>query len=270
MDSRQLSMYSESELAKMISPAFSRKKNQAEWNLRVNRLGAVRADLSKDLLLSEEGCPTILPYFGIPEYPLINFKEALSTDNYDYWVHFFIDDVFFEQIWNPKYSERDIEILRRFRGMFTPDFTLDPRLSQWQERFNVFRSRAIGQLVQRKGGIVIPTVGWSFRRSFDYCFCGLSEGGTVAISTNGILNNYVSLRLFKEGVFELERQLRPETIFIYGSKIELRTKARQIWHPNTQIMHLRNQDANDAESALLRSVRRGRRKPGRCASRASP
>ena len=44
-----------------------------------------------------------------------------------------------------------------------------------------------------------------------------------------------------EGVFELERQLRPEVIFIYGDKIELRTKARQIWHPNTQIARLRNQ-----------------------------
>ena len=239
MNNQQLSLYSESELAKMIPPAFSRKKNQAEWNLRVNRLGAVRADLSKGLHLSEEGCPTIQPYLGVPDYPLVNFKEALSSKCNNYWVHWFIDDVFFEQIWNPKYTERDIEILCKFRGMFTPDFTLDPRLSPWQEQFNIFRSRAIGQLVQKRGGIVIPTVGWSFRRSFDYCFCGLSEGGTVAISTNGILNNFVSLRLFMEGVFELERQLRPEVIFIYGSKIDLRTNARQIWHPNTQIMHLR-------------------------------
>ena len=133
------------------------------------------------------------------------------------------------------------EILCKFKGMFTPDFTLDPRLSQWLERFNIFRSRAIGQIVQKRGGIVIPTIGWSFRRSFDYCFCGLSEGGTVAIITNGVLNNYVSLRMFLEGVFELERRLRPEVIFIYGDKIELRTKARQIWHPNTQIVHLRKQ-----------------------------
>ena len=241
MNNRQLSLFSESEQAKMISPAFSRKKNQAEWNLRVNRLGAVRADLSKDLQLSDEGCPTIQPYFGTPQYPLINFKEAMSADSYDYWIHFFIDDVFFEQIWNPKYTARDIEILCKFKGLFTPDFTLDPRLSQWLERFNIFRSRAIGQIVQKRGGIVIPTIGWSFRRSFDYCFCGLSEGGTVAISTNGVLNNYVSLRMFLEGVFELERHLRPEVIFIYGEKIELRTKAHQIWLPNTQIVHLRKQ-----------------------------
>ncbi len=243
MNNRQLSFFSEYEWAKMISPAFPRKKNQAEWNLRVNRLGAVRADLSKDLHLSDEGCPTIQPYFGIPQYPLINFKEALSIDCYERWIHFFIDDVSFEQIWNPRYTARDIDILCRFKGMFTPDFTLDPRLSQWQEQFNIFRSRTIGQLVQRRGGIVIPTIGWSFRRSFDYCFCGLSEGGTAAISTNGVLNNYVSLRLFKEGVFELERRLRPEAIFIYGNQIELRTNARQIWHPNTQIVHLRKHDS---------------------------
>jgi hypothetical protein len=123
--------------------------------------------------------------------------------------------------------------------MFTPDFTLDPRLSPLQEQFNLFRSRTIGQLVQRRGGNVIPTIGWSFRRSFDYCFRGLYEGGTVAISTNGVLSKVVSFRMFLEGVFELERQLRPEVIFIYCEKIDLQTKARQIWHPNKHIMHLR-------------------------------
>ena len=243
MNNKQLSFYSETELAKMISPAFSRKKNQAEWELRKDRLGAVRADLSKTLSFSDEGCPIITPYFGAPDYPLLDFKEALSSDDYGYWVHFFIDDVFFEQVWSPKYTERDIKILCMFKGMFTPDFTLDPRLSPWQERFNVFRSRAIGQLVQKKGGTVIPTIGWSFRRSFDYCFCGLSEGGTVAISTNGVLNHQVSLRMFMEGVFELERRLRPESIFIYGSKMDLHTKARQIWHSNTHITHLRKLEA---------------------------
>lgn len=240
MDKQQLSLFSESELVKMISPAFSRKKNREEWELRKSRLGVVRADLSKSLLLSNEGCPIIKPFLGVPETPLIDFKEALASDCYDYWVHFFIDDVFFEQIWNPKYTDRDVEILTRFNGTFTPDFTLNPWLSQWQEQFNLFRSRAIGQIVQRRGGNVIPTIGWSFRRSFDYCFCGLSEGGTVAISTNGILKNIVSLRLFREGVFEMERHLHPEIILILGNKIELQTKARQIWYPNTHITHLRN------------------------------
>ena len=191
-------------------------------------------------MLNDEGCPIISPYFGIPDSPLVDFKEAMSSDDFMKWVHFFIDDVFFEQIWNPKYTERDIEKLTKFNGTFTPDFTLNPWLSPWQEQFNVFRNRAIGQIVQRRGGNVIPTIGWSFRRSFDYCFCGLSEGGTVAISTNGVLNNVVSLRLFLEGVFELERHLRPEVIFIYGNKLEFHTKAQQIWHPNTHINHLRS------------------------------
>ena len=114
MNSNQPSLFPENELARMISPTFSRKRNHAEWELRKSRLGAIRA--------------------------------------------------------------------------------------------------------------------------------GLSEGGTVAISTNGVQGKLVSLRMFREGVFELERQLRPEAIFIYGDKIELKTKARQIWHPNTHIKHLRNID----------------------------
>jgi len=235
MNNCQLTLFSEKELAKMISPAFPKKRNHVEWELRKSRLGAVRADLSKNLILSDEGCPIIKPFFGVPDYPLIDFKEALSSKDYPYWVHFFIDDVNFEQIWHPQYTERDIEILIKFKGIFTPDFTLDPRLGPWQEQFNIFRSRTIGQLVQKCGGTAIPTVGWSFRRSFDYCFCGLSEGGTVAISTNGVLRKFISLRMFHEGVFELERQLRPDVIFIYGEKIDLQTRALQIWHPNKYI-----------------------------------
>ena len=162
MNNCQLSLFSEKELAKMISPAFAKKKNHIEWDLRKSRLGAVRADLSKNLILSEEGCPIIKPFFGVPDYPLIDFKEALSSKDYLYWVHFFIDDVNFEQIWHPQYTERDIEILIKYKGIFTPDFTLDPRLGPWQEQFNIFRSRTIGQLVQKCGGTAIPTVGWSF------------------------------------------------------------------------------------------------------------
>lgn len=242
MNNIQLSLFSEKEFVKMISPSFSRKRNHAEWELRKSRLGAIRADLSKGLFLSDEGYPIIKPFYGIPDSPLVDFKEAIFSDDYNQWVHFFIDDVFFEQLWNPRYTERDIEILTKFKGIFSPDFTLDPRLSPLQEQFNLFRSRTIGQLVQRRGGNVIPTIGWSFRRSFDYCFRGLSEGGTVAISTNGVLSKTVSFRMFLEGVFELERQLRPEVIFIYGDKFDLRTKALQVWHPNTHIEHLRNID----------------------------
>ena len=242
MGGKQLSFLSESELAKMISPDFPRLKNRAEWELRKSRLGVIRADLTKNLLLSERGCPIIKPYFGIPDSPLIDFKEALASNSYNYWVHFFIDDVSFEQIWNPRYTNRDIEILSRYCGVFTPDFTLKPNLSPWQEQFNILRSRTIGQLLQCRNVPVIPTVGWSFRKSFDYCFEGLSEGGTVAISTNGVKSEIVSLRMFLEGVFEMERRLKPRVIMIYGDKIEVKTKALQVWIPNNTIAHLRNLD----------------------------
>lgn len=202
-------------------------------------LGAIRADLSKDLKLTEEGCPILEPCYEAPNFPLLDFKAALAIDNRDYWIHFFIDDIFFEQLWNPRFTDRDILLLSEFEGCFTPDFTLFPNMSVWQEQFNVFRNRAIGQLVQKKGGRVIPTIGWSNRRSFDFAFKGLSEGGVVAISTNGIKKSLVSIRLFREGVFELERQLRPSIIIIYGDIIEIKTKARQIWHPNSIISRLR-------------------------------
>lgn len=239
MEGKQLSLFNKAEWINMISPEFSRQKYRAEWNLRKSRLGVIRVDLTNDLEMTEDGFPVIKPYFGYPEYPLIDFKEALSTKEYDYWVQWFIDDVCFEQIWNPRYTDRDLDILSRFRGAFTPDFTLWPNMSPIQEQFNLFRSRTIGQKLQSLDVPVIPTIGWSTRRSFDYFVSGLSEGGTVAISTNGVMKSFVSQRLFREGTFEMERKLRPEIIVIYGAKIELKTKARQIWIPNKRIERLR-------------------------------
>ena len=83
MNINQPSLFSEKDLARMISPTFSRKKNHAEWELRKSRLGAIRADLSKGLILSDEGYPIIKPFFGIPYSPLVDFKEAISSDDYN-------------------------------------------------------------------------------------------------------------------------------------------------------------------------------------------
>ena len=235
-------LFSEEELSRYIDTSVSSERSILRhelWEQEKRRLGIMRVDLTKDLIKDENGFPIIEPYFGIPDAPLINFGAALSSEEYNFWVHFFIYDACFEQIWNPRYTERDLTILSKFSGTFTPDFTLGPQLSPAQEQFNVQRGRTIGQLCQGRGSKVIPTVGWSFRHSFDFCFLGLKEGGTVAISTNGVLRKFVSTRMFKEGVFELERQLRPENIVIVGQEIELNTKARQIWYPNEIITHLR-------------------------------
>lgn len=70
------------------STYFLKKKNQAEWELRKNRLGVVRADLSKGLQTTDEECPILKPYFGIPDCPLIDFKESLASNVYDDWIHF--------------------------------------------------------------------------------------------------------------------------------------------------------------------------------------
>lgn len=235
----QLNLFADEELSAFEVVSAEAETKQKDWRKKKSRLGIMRADLTRNLIRGEDEYPIIEPYFGVPNAPLINFKEALVAQNLNHWVHFFLDDCLFEQIWDPRYTERDLKIISKFKGTFTPDFTLGPQLSPCQEQFNIFRSRAIGQLLQKRGVSVIPTVGWSCRRSFDYCFAGLSEGGTVAISTNGVLRKALSQILFREGVFELERQIKPQNIVIYGQKIHLETKARQIWYRNETIYRLR-------------------------------
>ena len=52
--------------------------------------------------------------------------------------------------------------------------------------WNTYRSRLIGQLMQKAGIIVIPTVSWADETTFDFCFDGLPQESTLAISTIGV------------------------------------------------------------------------------------
>lgn len=56
---------------------------------------------------------------------------------------------------------------------------------------------------------VIPTVGWAGEESFEFCFDGLPKGGTVAVSTVGVMNNKDAKEIFRRGMEEMIRQVEP-------------------------------------------------------------
>ena len=46
--------------------------------------------------------PVLKPTYCIPNR-LLTFSKAVSSKDYDYWVHFYEDDYLFERLWqNPK------------------------------------------------------------------------------------------------------------------------------------------------------------------------
>lgn len=161
--------------------------------------------------------PTLKACDHVPT-DIVSFNYVMNTDAFEKGVHFFIDDYQFERIWNDpdKYMYR----LGLFDCVFTPDFSLYLDMPIAMQIWNVYRSRLLGQTWQKQGFKVIPTLSWSDERSYDFCFDGLPETGTFAVSTVGVMRDAEAKRIWTEGMTEALKRVKPTTLICYGTKID--------------------------------------------------
>lgn len=173
-----------------------------------------------DIDLSRVSTPWQMPIIRkethIPE-DLISFNYVLNTDAFDKGVHFYIDDYQFERIWSDphKYMER----LTNFDCCLTPDFSTYTEMPLPMQMWNVFRSRLIGQIMQDYGIKVIPTLQWCMPDSYQFCFEGIEQGGTVSVSTIGVKRDAESKQIWFDGMDEAIKRLKPSCVLIYGGDI---------------------------------------------------
>lgn len=63
---------------------------------------------------------------------------------------------------------------------------------------------------------VIPTIAWSDKDSFKWCFDGTPKGATVAVSSVGTQRSKETKALFLDGWNEMLDRLQPETVIFHG------------------------------------------------------
>lgn len=129
-------------------------------------------------------------------------------------IHFFLDDYQFERLW--KIPDRYLSMLYDFKYVMTPDFSTYTDFPKIIQIYNHYRKHWIGAYLQENGIDVIPTISWSTPDSYEWCFDGEPEGGTVAVSSVGTQKNKKTKELFILGYKEMVRRLQPETIIFYG------------------------------------------------------
>jgi len=96
--------------------------------------------------------------------------------------------------------------------------------------WNVYRSRLIGQMMQRSNLKVIPTVSWAEPETFEFCFDGLPSGGTVTVSTVGAMRTKESRTVFEQGFSAMMERIAPSQIILYGKCPEfIKTRDIQIY-----------------------------------------
>ena len=170
-------------------------------------------------------------YYGIPTmFPtqvkgekLLRFMDFLEVDDpSEYIAHFYYDDFKFIQAWrNPdKYVER----LRQFKAVISPNFSLYTDFPRALQILSCYRRQWVGAYWQSLGLDVIPNVVWGDKKSFDYCFLGIPEGGTVSVSNVGTTTdkewNGAEGERFRDGYNEMIKRLSPSCILFYGDMPE--------------------------------------------------
>lgn len=172
-------------------------------------------------------CPTIVT--DLPT-EIITWEEAkqshkkLVRRNADYhsdaYICFYIDDYKFDgvrtSIW--LFPWLALRILKHYRGIITPDFSLYQDFPFPFKIWNVYRMRAFGFWAGKQSLEVINNVRWGTNETYDYCFEGIEQNSIVAIGTvGGNPNKLKDRRRFDDGINEMIRRLTPHTIIVYGS-----------------------------------------------------
>lgn len=168
-------------------------------------------------------------YYGIPVMrpthtvgdKLLRFMDLPETkDPENYIAHFYYDDYKFIQAWRD--PDRYLDKLRRFRAVISPDFSLYTDFPRALQILSCYRRQWCGRYWQEQGIDVIPDVVWGDEESFSYCFDGIPEGGTVAVSTVGVAGdeawNGKEGDMFLAGYNEMMKRLNPSTVLFYGNK----------------------------------------------------
>ena len=173
------------------------------------------------------GFPQLKTTSVIPENRAVPFHIATKEKNpRKSTCHFFEDDYQFERVW--KDCDRYIPILRNFKAVCTPDFSAYLDMPMAMQIWNRYRNRALAYYMWLNDVNIIPTVGWSNRESYDWCFDGLPKYSTLAVSTNGCFSKE-GKECYRNGFKEMCRRLEPNRVVIVGRKIEVDVDVEMIY-----------------------------------------
>ena len=150
---------------------------------------------------------------------LKGFNYAKSSKEFDFGIHFYIDDYQFERIWNDPC--RYIDLLSQFECVLTPHYSVYSDMAFPIRVYNTYRSKLLGQMMQDAGLIVIPTVYWGWEDTYDYEFDGLPENSTLSIYTMNWDNTEENKELNEKGLRELIKRKSPKRLLIYSNGKEI-------------------------------------------------
>lgn len=177
----------------------------------------------------EVGMPLLKPVdIPIKDTDLVSFK---AKPNKEVGAHFFMEDYAFENTWRD--PERYISMLAKFAYTLTPDFSCFLDMPEPMQRWNVYRSRALGFIWQNAGLCVVPTVTWGLENTYQFAFDGIPDDSTVCFSSVGLMRCTEGKEVFRNGAEAACEYLSPKKIICYGTPCDFNAQGSEVvWVPS--------------------------------------
>lgn len=144
-----------------------------------------------------------------------NYATNPKTKHKDrQWVHFFLPDYRFSQVWN--HPERYIDVFKQYKGICSPDFSCYVGMPKAMQIFNVYRMAFLSAYFERFGIKVLPSVTWGEPDTYDWCFDWVPKGSAIVVSTVGCMQNNKAQAAFLKGYEEMCKRVKPYQVVCYG------------------------------------------------------
>ena len=167
---------------------------------------------------------------------LVGFNYAKSSKDFDFGIHFYLDDYQFERLWNN--FDNYVGLLRKFECVLTPHFSVYADMAKPIRVYNTFRGKLLGQMMQDRGLTVIPTVYWGETEdTYDYEFDGLPENSTLSIYTMNYYASEWANEVSRKGLIELLKRKKPKRLLIYTNGREI----DDVDFGNTEVIYYKNE-----------------------------
>lgn len=189
---------------------MERQRSSHNWATRSGVFDA----LNTRFLTFTEDYPVLSSIFNIDDFKVIMCNNYKKIDE-NSLVSSFLDDYILERYWND--PTRYLSIFKRAKYVMSPDFSLLLGMPKPMQMWNVYRNRLVGYLWQGEGIKVIPTISWSDRNSFEFCFNGIEKNSVVSISNTGCRNDEQK-KYFDSGFDEMVKIIEPSKIIFQCNK----------------------------------------------------
>ena len=139
---------------------------------------------------------------------VIGYDHRKDVHDMETWLHFYVDDYRFLPLYQPQRRQEILRVLKTYGGVFGVDHSVYRNLPLPEQRYSVYLNRVTDHWFEREGIRVVPNVSWGDERSYDFCFEGLPDGTSIAVSSHGCA--------FVEGFKAAIYRLRPYNVFHFG------------------------------------------------------